>query len=33
MGTHHALDVDLTAVEVRDGAGEAVGLRERAYDL
>lgn len=29
----HALDVDLAAVEVRDGAREAVRLRERADDL
>ena len=29
----HALDVNLAAVEVCDGAGEAVRLRERADDL
>ena len=31
--THHALDPDLSAVEVSHGAGEAVCLRERANDL
>ena len=30
---NHALDVDLAAVEVCDGAGKAVRLRERADDL
>jgi len=31
--THHALDVDLAAIEIRNGAREAVGLGEGADDL
>lgn len=29
----HALDIHLAAIEVSDGAGKAVGLRERANNL
>ena len=33
LSAHHALHVDLPAVEVRDRAGETVRLRERPDDL
>ena len=33
LSAHHALHVDLAAVEVRDRAGETVRLREGADDL
>lgn len=26
--THHALDINLTTIEISDGTGETVGLRE-----
>ncbi len=32
-GAHHAFHLDLPAVEVRDGAGETVGLCEGTDDL